>query len=461
MKYRILSALLRKSWAIDERYAISHGEIVADMLNRTAFEDEPYEAEEDKNSIPFAVHASAPGRRYSNFNDAPKDSIAVIPVRGPLMKDDEDDCGTLNAGMKTLGSRVKEADEHPNIKGTILYVDSPGGTVDGTQAFADMIKNTAKPVVSFVDGLMASAAFWVGSATNKIIAQNTTAEIGSIGVMVAFADMQPMWEQRGVKFHRINASQSSDKNKTYTDALKGDYKGIKELELDPLADMFIETVKANRPGVDKSAFTGRVYFAEEALRLGLIDDIGPIEKAIEAVNELAPDSNSPSASISTVTKTIETMNVPKLIALLNVAAIESTDDGVFLNAEQITAIEAAIVASDNRIAELTSELTAAGSQAATEIRAAEQAMADAQSARDAALAANTSTITALNEIHPDVEAAADVASKIEVIRTKLSERPGAANVGAKSGKDPEVNVDGVKWDVLNNLEHQKQLEELS
>lgn len=477
MKFRILSALLRSAWAIDERYAIAHGGIVAGLMNGFEMEasvDE--ESKEEKNSLPFAVCASAPGRKYSIFDEAPKGSIAVIPVRGPLMKDDENDCGVLQAGMATLGSRVKEADQHPNIIGSILYVDSPGGTVDGTQAFADAVKSAEKPIVTFIDGLMASAGLWVGTSADKVIAQNTTTEIGSIGVMIAFANMQPYWEAQGIEFHRINSDKSKDKNKTYYDALKGDYKAIKDEELNPLADQFIAAVKSNRGNLPESVFTGKVYFAEEALLLGLIDEIGSFDRAVELVSELAAEKDSQNAQPkSTKTKIIKhTMEVPVLIDLLQVAAIESTEEGVYLREEEIMSIENRLAADKVAIDGIPATVEAAVEAARTEADAArviaeealgisETARIAAEEARDQELASRevavanlTAAVAELDEIHPEIAAAATVTEKVAAIRTILSRRPGVKPAGVKSEKDDNPSADGVDYEKLNSLPHMQE-----
>ena len=122
MKFRILSALLRSAWAIDHRFAMAHGGIVAGLINGLDFESSSdKEYTEEKTSLPYAIHASTQNRKYTLFDDAPQGSIAIIPIRGPLMKDDEQDCGVLSAGMDTLGNRVLDADQHPNISGITLY----------------------------------------------------------------------------------------------------------------------------------------------------------------------------------------------------------------------------------------------------------------------------------------------------------------------------------------------------
>jgi signal peptide peptidase SppA len=337
MKFRILSAILRQAWAIDERYAIANGGIIAGMID--GFEPDinsnPVEA---ARNLPYAVTIAGETRRYSNYDDAPIDSVAVIPVVGPLMKEDEDDCGVFTAGMTTLANRLREADQHPNISSIILYIDSPGGTVDGTAAFADVVKAAEKPVVSFIDGLMASAALWIGTAANKVVAQNVTTEVGSIGVMLSFQDMQPYWEAKGIKFHRIVADQSKNKNKPFFDALSGDYVAIKAESLNPLADLFISAVKDNRPGItDNGVFTGKVYFAGDAIKLGLIDEIGNFDVAVTRARELSDERK---IQLKTPITKLTAMKYPRLSAALGIEDLEVGEENLMLDQQQLEQLEA-------------------------------------------------------------------------------------------------------------------------
>ena len=464
MKFRILSALLRSTWAIDERFAIAHGGIVAGLLNGMEFQPaiKPAEA---ANSLPFYISEDFEEIEASDLTISNSNSIAVIPVRGTLMKEDESDCEYFQAGMRTLSERVLEADRDPNVIGIILYIDSPGGTVDGTKAFSETIKSCKKPTVAFVDGIMASGALWIGTSARCVIAQNSTTEIGSIGVMVAFADMQPVWEKEGVKFHRINADQSKDKNKNFTDALAGDYAGIKKEELNPLADQFIAAVKANRPNISNSVFTGKVYFAEEALSLGLIDQIGSFETAVAAVSALAEARTdamlaSQSLNNSTTQQTshhnkqiIQTMLVPTLIALLQVEAIESTADGVFLSIENIQAIENKLSGNQKDIDTANAALNSEVERSASAANAAHLQINTAANLQLAAETVIKETLAALDEIHPTIAAAVDTTSKIEAIKTILSQKPAAAGIGVQSAKDPSLSDDGVDWATLNSLPH--------
>ncbi|MFZ4548211.1 MAG: S49 family peptidase [Bacteroidales bacterium] len=470
MGFKILSALLRSSWAIDDRFAMAHGAIVASLLNGQ-LPAASFGTTENSKSLPFLIFEDnqvESGTPISDLSGVTSPSIAVIPVRGPLMKMDQEDCDYFNAGMDTLGERVLQADKNPNITSIILYIDSPGGTVDGTQAFADIIKSSQTPVVAFVDGCMASAALWIGTSARYVIAQNPTTEIGSIGVMVAFADMQPVWEAEGVKFHRIMADQSSDKNRPVIDALAGNYKTIKDQELNPLADMFISAVKANRPNLPDSIFTGKMYFAKEALSLGLIDSIGSFNSAIAAATALAatqPLNNTTHQPINPSThqptsihnkQKIKSMNFPLLIALLQVSAIEATDDGIFLNMEQVQAIEDALKANAENVQNLISAHQTALDDANQRASAAESARSAAEDLRAAAVGSNTAAASALDEIHPNIAAAKDIPAKVQAIRNILSKNPGTPSTGIQSKKDPSVSMDGVDWDTLNALPHMQE-----
>jgi protease-4 len=157
----------------------------------------------------------------------------------------------------------------------------------------DAIRNAqkSKPVVAFSD-LAASAAYWTASSADLIIASNDiSSEFGSIGVMMSFMDIRPMWEKEGVKFHKIYAPESNYKNLPFEKALEGDYDLIKSEELSPLAKRFQKAVRQNRKGkvdiTQKGILNGKMYYARDAVKVGLADEIGNREYAIRRAVELA------------------------------------------------------------------------------------------------------------------------------------------------------------------------------
>lgn len=250
---------------------------VADMTAAKLSESKPV----SKETAGAAVH--------SDFNKAPAGSVAVITLRGDMLKE-----GTMcSYGTEEIAAVMREAAASSKIIGIRLDIDSGGGAVDAIAPLLDAISFShaqGKPVVACCD-LCASAAYYVASHCDEIIADNDiSAEFGSIGVMMQFPDYAKYYEQKGIKVHTIYSDLSTHKNAPFEAALKGDYKSIKEEQLNPLAREFQQAVKSHRPNLDDKVdgiLNGRVFFAKDALKHGLIDSIGNHDTATEAVRRLA------------------------------------------------------------------------------------------------------------------------------------------------------------------------------
>jgi signal peptide peptidase SppA len=314
-KKNILLAITSGVWLIDYDYALaSHGIVKRILAGEPAYNDES-DDEEVKFKSAFSIGAEgsiAYGSKYNRFENASPNSTAVIGISGPIMK--YDNCG--DPGTKTYAAILDSAKRNPNISSVVLVIDSPGGTVDGTVELANYVKNFSKPIVAYVDGLMASAAYWIGSGAKEIVANNYTANIGSIGTMLSFADAQPMWEKEGVKFHYITADASVDKNKDFLEARKGNYDLVKQ-KLNSINDGFLAAVKDNRANKlnlkKHNVLTGKVYLAEEALEAGLIDSINSFDYAVQRARDLA---NGIIAEPEPIQSKTETQNNMKKITLL-------------------------------------------------------------------------------------------------------------------------------------------------
>jgi len=437
----IASQILRRPWAIDPRFAEANQHIPHMLVSGAAIETH-VDMRQDPRTKPYYISdASKPFTRSLDFSQVPAGSIAIIPLVGPLMKEDVEDCGMLTMGMSSIGRSIQEADENSNISAMILYADTPGGTVDGTQSLADVIAAAKKPVIVFVDGLMASAGVWVGSQADYIIAENTSTEVGSVGVMMSFADMQPMWEKEGIKFHYIVPEESADKNKNMIDALKGDYTGIVENQLKPLVYMFRDAVRRGRSKVRDESMTGKVYFAEEALSRGLIDEIGSFQRAVEKASELADKFNK---NTRTSKKTSLTMKYPKLSALLGLSAIEVDDDNfASFSTEQLDVAEAALeqyqvatleVTEGPTVEELQQQITSL----TTERDLAQSGLTQTQSQLDsvntkaAELEATIQTqSTRITELEADPEAVVVTKTGEESVADDLPKDPGAQKMYKK------------------------------
>ncbi len=284
----LISALTRGLWAIEPSAADGFLPLVNTIVKGQELPKE-LNGEETKLSL-YAVAADhGLVARHGSYDDVPQGSVAIISIRGPIMKYD----GWCSYGTMSLAQQVREADAHPNVIGTLLEWDSPGGMVSYAQTFSDIVKNTKKPVVSFInDGMMASAAYWIASGSDEIIASQTIDNIGSIGVYTTLADWHKYYESQGLRVIDVYADQSTEKNLDVKEALDNDNPTPLKLEfLNPVADKFISTVTTNRAGrLDSkkgNPFKGKLYMSPEALEIGLIDRIGSMESAIQRVHDLS------------------------------------------------------------------------------------------------------------------------------------------------------------------------------
>ena len=273
--FGVVSSVYRGVWAIHQETALSYLPSIENLLNKGNVDVN------QKNDVrPISLEGSTIARydRYEyGFSKAEKGSVAVIDVCGPLMKYDQD-CGPM--GTASIANIIREADKSDRISSIVLIIDTPGGTVDGTETLAETIRNTKKKVVGYIDGMMCSAGLWIGTSCDVLIASTEMDSIGSIGVMMTFADLEPYYERLGVKFHTILSNYSGDKNKEYEKLKKGEYEAYKKDVLDPIAERFIATVKKYRPNATEEQFTGKVYFAKDVVGT-LIDGIGSLEMAIK------------------------------------------------------------------------------------------------------------------------------------------------------------------------------------
>lgn len=421
--FRLLSAILKGKWLLEPNFALTQGSLIAALVNKQT----DIEKEDPDLLSAYAVSAEDPNRaRYSwyhGFDKAPKNSVAVIRLAGTLMKEDQY-CGP--AGMATIGEIIKEADQHPNINSIVLHIDSPGGTVDGTEALAQIVKNTQKPIISFVDGLMASAALWIGTSADEIMASTDTDEVGSVGVLLSFADIQPYWEKQGVVFHTITASTSPEKVKMWEDLRDGKYEGYIKDVLDPLDEKFMAAVKQNRPNVTDKHLTGKVFFARDVMDV-FVDSLGTLEDAVTRAYELSlPDQEEENNNLN---NTSEMKQFEKINTVLGVESLESVDESVSLNEEQLQTIETALAANDQAIADAR--------------EAAETERDEAVQARDTAEENLQNAIEAFDAIDETVANAETHAEKAQAIRTLLAAKPGAApENNAKKEDTKEEPFDG-------------------
>ena len=286
----LYSAVCRAKWFLSFREAEANLLLVQRLLSHDASLADGKPLVE---SEPIPVMLDDEGRlmkRSGTFDEAPEGSTAIIPLRGTMLK-----YGTMcSYGTLEVADTICEAAQSPKISSIVLNIDSGGGSVDAIAPLADAIRQAQskrKAVVASCS-LCASAAYYVASYCNEIRADNDIdAEFGSIGVMMSFADYAKYYESVGVKVHTIYSTLSDYKNAPFEAAKKGEYDKIRDEELDPLARDFQENVKRNRGARLKldteGLLRGRMFYARDAVRVGLADAVGSLGQAAARSRELS------------------------------------------------------------------------------------------------------------------------------------------------------------------------------
>lgn len=344
MDQKVLIEALGRPWFIDPMAAQHYASIVHQLVTgqATSFEEEPVKE--------FTYIVNAAGQKIASIADANDNGVAVINLRGAVMKYDY--CGA--AGTQSIMKALEQANANPSVKGIVMQIDSPGGAVDGTQQLANAVKQSGKPVVAYINGTMASAAMWIGSAAATRISSSNTDTIGSIGTMASWKDYKGYYEQQGVKSHEVYASASTHKNLAFREATEGNYDALIKTSLDPLNNEFINSIKGNLPGVDESVFNGSHYIATEAKKKGLIDKIGSFDMAVKTAMQLGKKAQA----------TME-QNIARFQQTLTASkseAFEVADGGFLLTEDQLQNIESTIVQTNAIALEASANFTTANEQ---------------------------------------------------------------------------------------------------
>jgi protease-4 len=305
-RIHLLRQIYQGKWLIHYSYAMGLGPILEQLLThkeagdtRDWRGDQTDDLEENKKraKLPRKVSADAGIISIEDFNQAPEDSIAIVPLKGTMIKYGD----ICQYGTMEIADLVDKATGSNKISGIVLDIDSGGGAVDAIPPLLqaiDRARAAGMPVLASAD-MCGSAAYFVACHCDVIIANNDySAEFGCIGTMMQFWDVAPYYERQGFKLHTIYAPESNYKNLPFEKALKGDYDLIKQEELSPLAVAFQNHVKSARGDKlnlkVKGILNGRTFYAKNAsepdmsaLTVGLIDDIGDIDYAVGLARMMA------------------------------------------------------------------------------------------------------------------------------------------------------------------------------
>lgn len=221
-------------------------------------------------------------------------SLGIVRTEGPMIKN----AGWMAyygvAGTRDTQAALMAAAQDADVKSILWVMDTPGGSVDGLEELARTVAAIAKTkeIVVQVDGMLASAGYYVAAQATQIIAGYDNF-IGSIGTRTHMVDMSKLYEEHGVKVIAVDTGEHKSAGLEGTEVTDAHIAEMQKL-VDGLFESFLAAIKKGRNITDaklRSIADGRVFLSKEALSLGLIDKIQPLSATVAEYNR--PRRRSP------------------------------------------------------------------------------------------------------------------------------------------------------------------------
>ena len=239
--------------------------------------------------------------------------VAIIEVEGLLSNSRSSSLLSLSQGENTLSlftEELERAERDSSVKAVVLRVNSPGGTVSCSDAMYDMVnrfrKTTGKPVVASIQEVGASGAYYLSCAADRIVAQPTSV-VGSIGVIFESLEFEGTLAKLGIRPVTVKSGTLKDMGSPFK-AIEPDEREVMQSMIEEYFARFIGVVRHNRkvseePNPDLTTyarapyagiFSGRVFSGARGVELGLVDQTGLLQDAIDLARTM---SHSPDASV--------------------------------------------------------------------------------------------------------------------------------------------------------------------
>ncbi|MDT5326316.1 MAG: protease [Mycobacterium sp.] len=224
-----------------------------------------------------------------------KPTIAVVTLAGPIVSGrggrQLSPLGTSSAGGDTIAAALREAAADDAVSAVVLRVDSPGGSVTGSETVwreVNRLREAGKPVVASMGAVAASGGYYVSMAADAIVANPGTIT-GSIGVVTGKLVARDLKDRLGIGSDSVRTNRNADAwslNKPFTDEQHANV----EAEADLFYTDFVQRIALGRDMTVEAVDTvarGRVWTGADAKERGLVDELGGLRTAIDRAKVLA------------------------------------------------------------------------------------------------------------------------------------------------------------------------------
>ena len=233
------------------------------------------------------------------FGETPKayiaeDGTGVIPVAGVIGKNLAPiEKMTGGCDVADVADAIDAMVLDPQCKRIAFAVSSPGGTVTGVEELANKVRNISKPTMAYTDTEMASAAYWIGSAADKVVA-SPSATVGSIGVYMAIPDYSEAARAQGIKMVVVKSGKHKAIGVPGTEITAEQQAHLQE-SVDTIHADFKAAVLQTRSRVQAADMEGQAFSGKQAAAKGLVT--GLADSFSEAVQAWADNSVAPAPAV--------------------------------------------------------------------------------------------------------------------------------------------------------------------
>ncbi|MCA1716987.1 MAG: signal peptide peptidase SppA [Actinobacteria bacterium] len=220
------------------------------------------------------------------------DKIAVLPVAGTIAAEAPVAPGSATVSPETLRNQLRQATEDRRVRAVVLEIDSPGGGVVPTdqmhESIQDFKEETGKPVVVSMGQTAASGGYYIATAADRIFANENTLT-GSLGVIFSYLNFTEAADEYGIEQEVVKSGPFKDIGSLTREPTEEELE-ILQTYVNEGYDQFVQVIVEGRDLPEEEVrelADGRVYSGQQAETLGLVDELGDLERAAEASRELA------------------------------------------------------------------------------------------------------------------------------------------------------------------------------
>jgi signal peptide peptidase SppA len=236
-----------------------------------------------RNTLAYAEERQAPKSKESEPQIVGR--TAIVPVRGVIARYADQingSCQDAGRSAESLQADLMKLDSDPLVDSIILKMDTPGGTVAGTAETGDVIKSLSKKTIAFVDGMCASAGYWMASQCDEIVMGGPTTEVGSNGVITAHVDSTKAQDKAGYKVTVFRTSPLKAPGAMGESLNPEQYQAIQR-DLSDFHGAFCDAIQSGRGLTDeqlKAATTGEMWRPSQAIAMGLADRVATLNELL-------------------------------------------------------------------------------------------------------------------------------------------------------------------------------------